>query len=172
MTCCAHLARSVVEVGQILKAGDQIAISGYSGLDSLITFPFGIPHVHFNTWLNGTPVDPFKLPSGKSLWKDLEPTTITSLTINEDYTYIPSEYDEKKVEQAIESCITESAKLELNSKKNMNLKAADLIAHMNYYPTRFPERFNVYDKEYHGERVLSLPFSSDDFDGFVFIDEL
>ena len=28
-----------------------------AGLDGLVTFPFGVPHVHFNTWLDGVPVD-------------------------------------------------------------------------------------------------------------------
>ncbi len=59
MTCCAHLARQLVQEGEFVQRGQAIAITGYSGLDSLVTFPFGTPHVHFNTWLNGEPVDPF-----------------------------------------------------------------------------------------------------------------
>ena len=68
MTCCAHLARQLVTVGQIVERGQAIAITGYSGLDSLVTFPFGTPHVHFNTWLNGEPVDPFPYANEPALW--------------------------------------------------------------------------------------------------------
>ena len=59
ITSSAHLARALVREGQAVKRGDVIAISGYSGLDSLVSFPWGIPHIHFNVWLDGQPIDPF-----------------------------------------------------------------------------------------------------------------
>ena len=59
MTTCAHLAFAKVQEGDVVYRGQTIGISGYSGIDALLTFPIGIPHVHFNTWLNGEPIDPF-----------------------------------------------------------------------------------------------------------------
>ena len=43
---------------------------------------------------------------------------------------------------------------------------------MNYYPTRFTSRVQVYEGEHRREPRLDLPFSGDDFDGAVFVDEL
>lgn len=59
ITSSAHLARALVREGQAVKRGEVIAISGYSGLDSLVSFPWGIPHIHYNVWLDGQPIDPF-----------------------------------------------------------------------------------------------------------------
>jgi hypothetical protein len=171
MTCYAHLARSLVTVGQDLKSGMPIAISGYSGLDSLITFPLGIPHIHFNTWSNGEPVDPFKLSNGSSLWKNSKAEVID---INEERITCSelSIYDEVKLQEAIDSCITESTRDRINSIDDLYLRGAELIAEMNYYPTRFTKRINIYDKMYETKEVLNIPFSSVDFNGIVFIDEI
>jgi hypothetical protein len=51
-------------------------------------------------------------------------------------------------------------------------RAAQTIIQMNYYPTRFDERQNVYDKEYSRIPSLDMPFSETAFDGIVFLDEL
>ncbi len=172
MTCYAHLARSLVEVGQMVNFGDPIAISGYSGLDSLITFPLGIPHVHFNTWLNGEPVDPFALPYGGSLWKLGQALPYSSEEHKENSNFQLSTYNEDKLEEAIESCITQSSRERIRAIKHLPYRAAELIAEMNYYPTRFPKRINIYDQDYQTTEALYLPFSRKDFDGFVFIDEI
>ena len=42
----------------LLVRGQPVARSGYSGIDAVITFPWGTPHIHFNVWLHGRPVDP------------------------------------------------------------------------------------------------------------------
>src|SRR6185369_4667667 len=82
-TTSNHLARALVREGQTVRRGEPIALSGYSGIDSLIAFPFSAPHLHFNVWLDGAYVDPFAveetptpppqapaLPGETPLWKD------------------------------------------------------------------------------------------------------
>jgi len=59
VTSSAHLARVLVKEGDLVRRGQHVAVTGYSGLDSLVSFPWGIPHIHFNVWLDGQPVDPF-----------------------------------------------------------------------------------------------------------------
>ncbi|MFQ6057487.1 MAG: peptidoglycan DD-metalloendopeptidase family protein [Anaerolineae bacterium] len=52
-TLYAHLSRYFVEVGDGVKAGDIIGLSGSSGNTTG-------PHLHYEIRLNGTPVDPMK----------------------------------------------------------------------------------------------------------------
>ncbi len=68
LTCSVHLARSLVEEGDRLEPGQPYALTGYSGLDGFASFPHGVPHIHFNVWLDGEPVDPFPMPGETSLW--------------------------------------------------------------------------------------------------------
>jgi murein DD-endopeptidase len=64
-------ARSSRE-GDLVRRGQPIALSGASGIDMLLMFPWNAPHVHFNVWLNGEPVDPFAEPGEASLWRRAE----------------------------------------------------------------------------------------------------
>lgn len=57
-TLYAHLSRYLVEVGDEVKAGDIIALSGGSGNSTG-------PHLHYEIRLNGVPVDPTKYLSMK-----------------------------------------------------------------------------------------------------------
>lgn len=172
MTCYAHLARPLVEVGRIVERGEAIALSGYSGLDALILFPLGIPHIHFNVWLNGEPIDPFPYENNVSMWKN---GALPIPVQGKEEAVLPfqaSVYKEEKVEEMIAICKTESVRKELSAIPRLKEKAAQTIIQMNYYPTRFDERQNVYEQEYPRTPCLDMPFSKDDFDGIVFLDEL
>ena len=171
MTNCAHLARSLVEVGQVLERGQPIALSGYSGLDALVTFPFATPHIHFNTWLNGEPVDPFGHHGRPSLWlggslpsppESSEPSA----------PFEPSVYTEARLAEAIASCKTPKVRSHLERLEAIESRAAQTIVAMNYYPTRFEKRVSPYSQVHPRVGRLDLPFSTKDFDGVVFVDEL
>lgn len=171
MTCSVHLARALVKKGDLVRRGQAIAITGYSGLDGFITFPFGVPHVHYNVWLNGKPVDPFAIKGEESLWKSGNLPVPHNPAI-ESEEFIASEYDAKKVEAAIESCKTEKVKDYLRCIPELRYRAAELIIEMNYYPTRFPKDINIYEHEHTRARTLDLPFHAKDYDGVVFLDNL
>jgi len=197
MTTCAHLARPLVREGQEVARGEPIALSGYSGLDALATFPFGAPHVHFNTWLDGEPVDPFPHEGRVSLWRagDLPaplvephderftPSTyderFTPSTYDERFTpstyderFTPSTYDEAGVAAAIAACKTASVRAELEVVQPLAARAARTLVQMNYYPTRFPERPLVYAERHARAPRLDLPFPATLVDGVVFADDL
>ena len=169
MTCYAHLARSLVLVGDILKRGQPIAISGYSGLDAAVTFPFGIPHIHFNVWLNGEPVDPFEHDGNASLWHG---GPLPEPAAGSQTGFFPSVYDEAKLLEAIEQCKTPAVKQRIMSRATLDECAVHTIIEMNYYPTRFARRIQFYDKVYPRTPGLDLPFTSTEFQGVVFLDDV
>ncbi len=176
MTCTAHLARALVSVGDELRRGQPIAISGYSGLDSLVTFPWGTPHIHYNVWLDGEPIDPFPHHDADgveapSLWRAGRlPTPMRDEVDSEPWS--PSVYDDEAVARCIAACKTARVRSRLLAEPDGAQRAAELVAEMNYYPTRFPAHPRVYAERHPREATLDLPFEASDFDGVVFVDEL
>lgn len=170
MTTCVHLARPLVDTGQVVARGQPIALSGYSGLDGVITFPWGTPHVHFNTWLNAVPVDPFPTPGSTSLWRagELPLPNVDAL----DDPFEPSVYDPDAVEASIDACKTASSRERIRAYGPLWQRAAALIAELNYYPTRFHEVISPYAEVHARAPVLDLPFRPEDFDGVAFVDAL
>jgi len=169
ITTYAHLARALVQVGDIVQRGQAIAISGYSGLDGAVTYPFGIPHVHFNVWLNNEPVDPFPHQGEESLWRAGD---LPACPTNQAATFMPSEFDSDLVLQAISFCKTASVRKTLREIDCPRQQAFHTIIHKNYYPTRFHKRVNLYGQEFPRQPLLDLPFSADDFNGVVFLDDI
>ena len=170
MTTYAHLARVFVEEGQRVERGQRVALSGYSGIDGFTTFPLGVPHVHFNVWLNGVPIDPFPRGSETSMWRGGRPSPIPVDVGSEPFE--PSRYVAEHVDNAIRDCVTASVRDRLVQVGPLSVRAGHLLAESNYYPTRFPRRPMLYDKEYARSERIDLPFSARDFDEVVFIDEL
>ena len=171
MTNCAHLARAFVREGQRVGRGEPIALSGYSGLDGFVTFPWGTPHVHFNTWLDGEPIDPFPYDGRESMWRAGKlPEPTPSEALGEDAA-APSRYSEERVAELLAGCRTESRRRALEALE-LPVRAAYSIIESNYYPTRFARRPNAYAEAHERCGRLDLPFSADRFDGVVFADDL
>jgi murein DD-endopeptidase len=173
ITSCAHLARVLVKEGDLVRRGQQVGITGYSGLDSLVTFPWGIPHVHFNVWLDGEPVDPFARiahPEEESLFVGGRPTPVPRDVEAEQPR--GSDYDPSRVDAIIAACITPRVRARLASVEPLVLRGGHTIFEKNYYPTRFPDHASPL-REVHARRPrIHLPFSAELFDGAVFADEL
>jgi hypothetical protein len=169
MNCYAHLARALVNVGDVIDRGAPIALSGYSGIDGMITYPFGIPHVHFNVWINSVPIDPFAMGDEVSLWHGGE---LPESPKDNTSQYTPSAYDAIKVDLAIIRCKTPSVQERLSAIPDLATCAVHTIIEQNYYPTRFSDHTNIYEDTFPRQAMLDLPFSSVDFDGLVFLDDL
>ncbi|WP_436795800.1 M23 family metallopeptidase [Actinospongicola halichondriae] len=169
MTCCAHTGRAEVEVGQTLERGELMGRTGYSGLDSLVTFPWGVPHVHFNVWFDGHAVDPFPTAQNASLW--LGGDHPRSPAPDDDASLEPSHFDMDAVDAAIAACRTPSVRETLSAMAPQE-RALTLICEWNYYPTRFPEHPPIHATPVERRPRLTLPFRSGDIDGIVFADEL
>ena len=169
-TCSAHLARVLVREGDRVRLGQPVAISGYSGLDGAATFPWGIPHVHFNVWLDGVPVDPFPVAGEQSLWVGGHPTPAPSASA--DAPYAPPAFDLAALDRAVASCRTAEVQARLLAIEDIAQRGLHLISERNYYPTRFEDRDGIYAERHPRRPRLHLPFSEADVDGADFSDEL
>jgi murein DD-endopeptidase MepM/ murein hydrolase activator NlpD len=167
ITTSNHLARALVKPGDFVERGQPVALSGYSGLDAVITFPWGTPHVHYNTWLDGRYVDPFAKPGGVSLWRNGNwPTPYLGDTAEQDFE--PTRWDHGELARAIRACKSDDARREMLGFENEFERAAALLFMQNYYPTRFSERISPYPATHERGRWLDLPFAKEDYDGIWF----
>ncbi len=176
VTTYNHLARPLVSVGDDVLRGQVIALSGYSGLDALVGFPWTPPHVHMNVWLNGRYIDPFAEPGAphRGSWivlNDPKPHRVGA----PGEAYEATTWRKDAYEHALAACLHEGAKREVASHPTEHARMGALMMQLNYFPTRFDRRalgtdFSLYDREYPQEARLDLPFSSDDYDGVVFPD--
>jgi murein DD-endopeptidase len=174
VTTSNHLARALVRPGDRVRRGQVIALSGYSGLDGLVTFPWGIPHVHFNVWLDGESVDPFAPPGETPLWRAGNwPTPFggdeaEARAHAEDQAWTPTAWDDDAVARGLAACRASASRADVEAITDPAQRAMALLFHMNYYPTRFAARPCLY-RERHARRPrLDLPFHRDDYDGVVF----
>lgn len=167
ITTSNHLGRALVRPGERVRRGQVIALSGYSGIDGLVTFPWGIPHVHFNTWLDGEYVDPFAAPGETPLWRTGNwPTPAQDAADDEAWT--PTAWDPAGVAAGLAACRSDASRADIESFADPAERALALLFHANYYPTRFAARPCLY-REPHARRPrLDLPFLAEDYDGVAF----
>ena len=169
-TTSNHLARALVAVGDVVRRGQPIALSGYSGIDALVAFPWSVPHVHFNVWLDGEYVDPFAAPARAgepveaSLWLDGEAPCPRD---ERDEPFTPTRWDERGVAQAIEACTDAAIRAELAAEPALDRRAMNLLFQRNYYPTRFASRPAVVEGTHARAPRLTLPFRPRDFVGIA-----
>jgi murein DD-endopeptidase MepM/ murein hydrolase activator NlpD len=170
VTTYNHLARPLVRPGQRVARGELIALSGYSGLDALVGFPWTPPHVHFNVWLNGEYVDPFTRDDSPSLWRTHNSPTPARGADLEDRDFEPTPWDEAVVERVIDACSHEDARAEIRAGATLAERAGTALFQQLYFPTRFREKLSLYPTCFPREPRLDLPFSHRDYDGVFFPD--
>jgi hypothetical protein len=168
VTTSNHLGRSLVSVGERVRRGQLIALSGYSGLDGLATFPWGIPHVHFNVWLDGVPVDPFAQPGEVALWRT--GNSPTPHTGGDDAALEPTTWDLSAIARAVAACKSDASRREIEATRDQDQRAMAALFHLNYYPTRFTERPVIHAERHPRRPLLDLPFAPADYSGIVFPD--
>lgn len=172
VTTSNHLARSLVSTGDLLRRGQPVALSGYSGLDGLIAFPWSVPHVHFNVWLDGDPVDPFAAAGETALWlHGNDPLPFDPSGDHGGDTYTPTTWNMDAVEATRASCSDTATRELLDREFDPERRAMNLLFQRNYFPTRFSSRPALIAGTHARAPRLSLPFQAEDFTGIVMADE-
>ena len=165
VTTSNHLARALVRVGDVVARGGAIALSGYSGIDALVAFPWSVPHVHFNVWLDGDYVDPFAATGETSLWiggNDPGP----AVAVVSDEAGAHTAWDERAVLAAVDACTETASREALLRAPDLGVRAMDVLFLRNYYPTRFAARPPLYGERHARQPRLTLPFR--EFEGIAF----
>lgn len=115
VTQYTHCWRPLVSIGQAVRRGEPVALSGVSGLDMTLFFPWVPPHIHFMVWLNGEPLDPY-LADGEEerpgVWlhkNDPQPAEVDS---KEDVPEL-SDVDAKALDEIAAACTDDKIRKEL-----------------------------------------------------------
>jgi len=171
-TVMAHLARALVSEGDVVPRGAPVALSGASGLNFVAALGLDPPHLHFNTWLDGVPVDPFATPGEVPLWRtgDNEPIpdhARPAVPSSPGEALLPSDFDDAAVDAWIASCRHPALRARLEALSDLGTRACHTIFYANYYPTRFERRVNPYRARSERRPVLDLPFLAEDYVGIT-----
>lgn len=169
VTTSNHLARALVAPGDHVARGAPIAWSGASGIDVITMFPWSTPHLHYNTWLDGVPVDPFASP-GQPLWRaGNRPTPHTGPP---DTAFEPSVYDASRVDEALAACLHAESRADIEREPTLERRAGAVMFHQNYYPLRFRNHTRPYAGPHARTALLDLPLDARDFDGVAYPEEV
>lgn len=163
VTTASHLARSLVREGQDVERGQPYALSGAAGMDFLLLFPWTTPHIHYNTWLNAEPVDPFAKPGEVPLWlggNDPRPWKGTS-----DDEFEPTEWNRERIDEAIRHCRDPELAQKIRRFDHLPRRAAELMFQRILRPTRFSAFPDLYDERHPRRPHLSLPLLAEECDG-------
>lgn len=164
-TSSNHLARALVRVGDVVERGQPIALSGYSGVDGFVAFPWSVPHVHFNVWLDGEYADPFAAAGETPLWKDGNDPAPHEGSRSEPFE--PTRWDPAAVDATIAGCRDDATRAELAAEPDLAVRAMNVLFQRNYYPTRFAVTPRLTAKNHAREARLTLPFRDRDYVGIA-----
>lgn len=179
LTSSNHLARALVQVGDVVTRGQPVAISGYSGLDALVSFPFVAPHVHYNVCLGGRLVDPFATRDGEAgapaLWRQLPLAPWTGEAVASDADFAPTRFAPERVAALLADVKDDARREALARVEDPDVRAWELVIESFTYPLRFASGVTagvaLFDAPPR-RAVLDLPIAASHVDGAVFADEV
>jgi murein DD-endopeptidase len=161
-----HLSRALVRPGDRVSRGQAVGLSGASGLEFVLFFPWVSPHLHYNVWLDGLPVDPFAIQGEESLWRRRnEPVPAGDVAGFDDDRFEPSEWDPRGVEAAIDACRDAGLRKELRAEGSLAGRAAAVLLKRSYRRALFASLPPLYRARHERRPRLDLPFRAQDFRG-------
>ena len=172
VTTYHHLGRALVRLGEEVGRGQTIALSGYSGLDALVAFPWVAPHVHFNVLLGGVVVDPFAAEGEVSLWEGGDNSPRPAAGGGGGHR--PTRFDPERVDALLADMLDHRDRARFAAIGDVYHRAWELVIESFTYPTRFrtPEAGRLLFRSPSRAPRLSLPFAGDAWDGVAFADDV
>jgi len=166
-TTSSHLSRAVAAVGDVVRRGQVVGLSGASGVEFVTMFPWVSPHLHFNTWLDSTPVDPFALASEASLWRsrnDPQPHPRTPESAASE-AFEPTRWDTALVDAAVAACRHDALRRTMAAITDVSRRAAEVIVQRNYRAVLFTAFPPLYPRAHDRTPRLDLPLLPAAYDG-------
>ncbi len=175
LTSHHHLGRTLCRVGDVVGRGDVVALSAYSGLDAMVSFPFVAPHIHMNTAIGAQLVDPFAEPgSGEvPLWRG-DAGLPQPHRGADDRAVQPTRFDAAQVDAAAASLRDPARRAALLAAPELALRAWNLAIEAMVYPTRFDGLAAIvalFEAPAPRAPRLDLPVDPALADGVVFADD-
>ena len=151
-----------------------LGLSGYSGIDAFVGFPWTPPHVHFNVWLDGRYVDPFAHDGEASLWRHADGPRPTPQGERAEEA-VDSPWDDDAIARLAEHAAHPGARAEIEQAPTLHERRGAALFQLAYFPTRFDRErlgpsFSLFRAAHSREPRLDLPFSARDYDGVAFPD--
>src|SRR5262249_24562799 len=84
---------------------------------------------------------------------------------NGDERFVPSPWDERGVDAAIDACLDEDLKRMMRALPTLETRAAEVLVLRNYKPTLFSSMPHLYRDRFGRRPRLDLPFRREDFRG-------
>lgn len=171
VTTSNHLTRALVTVGQDVARGEVVAVSGYSGLDGLVGFPWVAPHIHYNVWFGGVAADPYAASDDEpSLWRrrnDPAPYSPGEAVAEPPWT---SSFSAEGVARCLAQCRDAELAARVRALPSVEQQASELLIESITYPTRFAQAEAgrlLYDRVPARSPRLDLPLPAPDYVGAV-----
>lgn len=165
-TTSSHLSRAFVAEGARVQRGDRLGLSGASGIELLLFFPWVAPHLHLNVWLDGEPIDPFARAGEVSMWRrDNDPVPWDGRPVAGDDGFEPSRWDPRGVEASIEACRDPAVRQKARACPTLERRAAEVLFHRVLTPAAFDAFPPLYLERGERRPCLDLPFRAQDFSG-------
>lgn len=178
LTTYNHLGRALCRVGDLVGRADIIALSAYSGLDALASFPFVAPHIHYNVALGGVLVDPFAVsPAQTPIWRASSGMPEPHRGGSEPFALQDrTRFDPADVDRLLDDLQSPERRAVLGRESDVDLRGWGLVIEATIYPTRFRSaeagRIAFGGRECARRATLDLPVGLQDADGICFADEL
>lgn len=162
-TTSNHLSRALVRPGDVVARGEPLGLSGASGVEFVMLFPWVAPHLHYNVWLDGAATDPFAAAGEVSIWRRHNDPRPFDGGASEPFA--PTRWDAPRVDAAIAQCREPSLRASMEAIVDVGQRAAEVIVQRNYRAVLFEAFPPIYDAAHARAPRLDLPFLARDFDG-------
>jgi murein DD-endopeptidase MepM/ murein hydrolase activator NlpD len=164
-TTSSHLSRALVREGARVERGQVLGLSGASGIEFILFFPWCAPHLHLNVWLNGEAIDPFALEGEVSMWRRHNDPRPYDGKPPEGEVFEPSAWDPDGVEAAIDACRDAEIRQKARRFESLERRAAEILFHRVLSSAAFDDFPPLYRVEGSRRPCLDLPFRKKDFRG-------